>query len=131
MQSPETGRMSRREAVLASLAFVDAAAAETRFRRFLEAGGGSVNEWDQRFLDFIANHRDEPLLSGAAGAGFGFVVSVRSAAGFWVLEARDGARGKGFFNRLDAERILGLAREKGLEHCRRAPRRGHGLIWDA
>ena len=114
MQSPEAGRMSRREAVLASLAFVDAPAAEMRFRRFLEACGGSVNEWDQRFLDFIADHRDKPLLSGTAGGGFGFVLSVRSAAGFWVLEATDGARGKGFLNRFDAERILELARSKGL-----------------
>lgn len=114
MESPEDARASRREAVLASLAFIHATEAEKRFRRFLEACGGAVNEWDQRFLDFIVAHRDEPLLAGAAGGGFEFVISARGAAGFWVLDARDGARGKGFLNRSDAERILELARLKGL-----------------
>lgn len=105
---------ARREAVLATLAFVEAAEVERRFRRFLEAHGGGVNEWDQRFLEFIALHRDERLLAGSAGGGFEFAFSVRDSAGFWVLETRDGASGKGFLTCHDAGRILALARAKAL-----------------
>jgi hypothetical protein len=114
MEAPEDVRGSRREAVLASLAFVDAKEAETRFRRFLEAHAGGLNEWDQRFLDFLDRHRDDRLLSGTAGGGFDFVFSARDSAGFWVLEAKDGACGKGFLTSADAGRILDLARLKGL-----------------
>lgn len=117
MESPtdeNDARASRRDAVLASLRFVAAEDVERRFRRFLETHGGGVNEWDQRFLEFIARHHDERLLAGSAGGGFEFVFSARDAAGFWVLETRDGASGKGFLTGHDAERILELARLKGL-----------------
>lgn len=104
----------RREAVLASLAFAAPPEVESRFRRFLDAHGGSVNDWDQRFLDFIRQHRATPLLVGEAGGGFAFVFCPLDSTGFWVLEARDGTSGKGFLNAHDADRLLALARDKGL-----------------
>jgi hypothetical protein len=114
MEPSDDARSSRREAVLSSLAFVGAADAEKNFRRFLDAHAVSLNEWDQRFLDFIVRHRDERLLAGDAGGGFDFVFSLRDAEGFWVLEAKDGACGKGFLTSHDAGRVLELARTKGL-----------------
>lgn len=114
MDVSERPRESRREAVLASLAFVAPAEAERRFRELMNSTGGALNEWDQRFLDFIGAHAGERLLAGTLGGGFFFVFSLRDAAGFWMLSARDGARGKGFLTRHDAERILELARLKGL-----------------
>lgn len=114
MESPEDARASRREAALASLALSPSEEAERRFREFMNSGGGAFNEWDQRFLDFLARHRGERLLTGTTGGGFYFVFSLRDAEGFWVLAARDGARGKGFLTLHDAERIFDLARDKGL-----------------
>lgn len=114
MESSEDLRSSRREAVLASLALSAPAEAERGFREFMSSSGGAFNEWDQRFLDFLARHQDERLLTGSAGGGFYFVFSARDAEGFWVLSARDGGKGKGFLTRHDAGRILDLARAKGL-----------------
>lgn len=114
MAFSEHTRESRREAVLASLAFVAPGEVERRFRELMSAAGGAINEWDQRFLDFIATHADERLLSGTLGGGFFFAFSPRDGAGFWILAARDGAKGKGFLTRHDAERIHELARVKGL-----------------
>jgi hypothetical protein len=114
MDMSERPRESRREAVLASLAFVATADVDRRFRELMNGNGGALNEWDQRFLDFIAARSGERLLSGTLGGGFFFAFSPRDAAGFWILSARDGAKGKGFLTRHDAERILELARIKGL-----------------
>jgi hypothetical protein len=116
MDAAEGPPPRRREAVLASLRLAAPAELEGRFRRFLDAHGGSVNDWDQRFLDFIARHRAGPLLAGHAGGGFEFVFCPADSSGFWVLDARDGASGKGFLTAHDAERLLSLAREKGLVH---------------
>ena len=110
----ERTRENRRAAMLDSLAFVEPAQAEAKFKAFLDAHGGSVTEWDQRFFDFIARHKDARLLAGTAGGGFDFVFSLVDSAGFWVLAARDGGTGKGFLSHHDAERILELARLKGL-----------------
>lgn len=110
----ERVRENRREAMLASLALSEAAEVERRFREFMNGAGGAFNEWDQRFLDFIARHAGERLLTGTAGGGFYFAFSAGDSAGFWVLAAPDGGRGKGFLTRHDAERILELARAKGL-----------------
>jgi hypothetical protein len=114
MDVSESPRESRREAVLASLALVAPADVERRFRDLMNSTGGALNEWDQRFLDFIGAHAEDRLLAGTLGGGFFFTFSPRDAAGFWILSARDGARGKGFLTRHDAERILELARLKGL-----------------
>jgi len=114
METFENTRESRREAVLASLAFVAPGEVERRFRELMSLSGGVFNEWDQRFLDFIAAHADERLLSGTLGGGFFFAFSLRDASGFWILSTRDGAKGKGFLTRHDADRILELARLKAL-----------------
>ncbi len=114
MDESESARESRRDAVLASLAFVAPEEVERRFRELMNSTGGALNEWDQRFLDFIAAHAGEALLSGTLGGGFFFAFSVRDLAGFWILSRRDGAKGKGFLTGHDAKRILELARLKGL-----------------
>ncbi len=114
MDSEIAKRESRREAVLASLALTPPATIERRLRELVGGDGGSFNEWDQRFLEFVASHGDEPLLTGTTGAGFFFAFSTRDAEGFWLLASPDGARGKGFLTSHDAGRILDLARLKGL-----------------
>lgn len=114
MDVSESPRESRREAVLASLAFVAPDDVERRFRELMNSAGGALNEWDQRFLDFIAAHSGERFLAGTLGGGFFFAFSPRDAAGFWILSARDGAKGKGFLTHYDSERIFELARIKGL-----------------
>lgn len=100
--------------MLASLRLAEPEEVARHFRRFLEAHGGTFNDWDQRFLDFIGRHRAEPLLAGDAGGGFAFVFCPVDASGFWILDAPDGACGKGFLNAHDSERLLALARDKGL-----------------
>lgn len=114
MNEIEQARENRREAVRESLRATSADEVAARLRRFVEASGGATNEWDQRFVEFIAGHRDTPLWTGTAGGGFEFVFSPRDEAGFWLLEARDGGRGKGFLGRPDAGRIFELAALKGL-----------------
>ncbi len=114
MEAFENTRESRREAMLASLAFVSTDEVERRFRDLMSLSGGVFNEWDQRFLDFIAAHADERLLSGTLGGGFFFAFSLRDASGLWILSTPDGAKGKGFLTRHDADRILELASLKGL-----------------
>lgn len=114
MNEIDQTRENRREAVLGSLRVVSAEEVARRFARFSEAGGGAATEWDQRFVEFIANHREGPLWTGTAGGGFEFVFSPRDETGFWILEARDGGRGKGFLSGHDAERIGELAALKGL-----------------
>ncbi len=114
METPDYTQESRREAMLASLAFVAPDEIGRRFRDLMTISGGAFNEWDQRFLDFIGAHADERLLSGTLGGGFFFAFSLRDASGFWILSTRDGARGKGFLTRHDADRILELARQKAL-----------------
>lgn len=113
----EALRAARREAVRASLAATDAAELEARLRRFLETRCGSLNEWDQRFLDFIELHRGERLLAATAGDGFEIVFSPRRGAGYWLFEIRGGGWGKGFLDAQDARRLIDLARLKGLPAC--------------
>ncbi len=113
----EAVRASRREAVRASLAATDAAEQESRLRRFLETRCGVLNEWDQRFLDFITLHRGERLLAATAGDGLEIVFSPRRGAGYWLLEIRGGGSGKGFLGAQDARRLIDIARNKGLPTC--------------
>ncbi|MBC8010447.1 MAG: hypothetical protein H7067_10155 [Burkholderiales bacterium] len=119
MNTMEQDRENRRAAVLASLHATGATEVAERFNRFVEASGEVTNEWDQRFIEFIEKHREFPLWTGNAGRGFEFVFSPRDEAGFWTLEARDGATGKGFLDHHDAGRIFELAEQIGL----RAPAR--------
>lgn len=114
MNTMEQARENRRTAVLASLHATDSTEVAARFRRFMEASGGATNDWDQRFVEFIEQHRDFPLWAGNAGRGFEFVFSPRDEAGFWTLEAQDGVTGKGFLNHHDAARLFDLAEQIGL-----------------
>lgn len=113
MEPSEPLQAARRQAVLESLAVVEPDEAQARFRRLLEAGSGSFNEWDERFARFIAEHRGHTLLGGTAGDDIDFVFCPEARAGFWVVH-RATLRGKGFFMESDVERLMGLAREKAL-----------------
>ncbi len=113
MESPELVRETRRQAALESLAVEDPVKALARFRQVLEAGVGSLNEWDERFLTFIREHGSHTLLSGTAGADIHFIFSPETRAGFWVVTGTK-LRGKGFFSESDIERLMSVAREKAL-----------------
>jgi len=113
MESSELLQRARRQAILESLAVVEPDAAQARFRRLLEAGSGSLNEWDERFARFIAEHRGQTLLGGTAGDDIHFIFSPEARAGFWVVN-RATLRGKGFFMESDVARLMSLAREKAL-----------------
>lgn len=109
----ETHR-SRHAILLVTLELVEVTTVETRLRRFLDSRGGGINEWDQCFLDFLARHRGQRFLSGAAGDGFEIVFCPRASSGYWLFESRAGSSGKGFLASRDAERLHELARQKGL-----------------
>jgi hypothetical protein len=104
----------RRAAVLETLALADPDQAEDRFKEFFGAGSGAWNAWDQRFVDFIDQHRAAPLLRGSAGRDLYFLFSPSAKAGFWVVAQPGGAHGKGFLGAADVEKLIGLARQKGL-----------------
>ncbi|MCU0792547.1 MAG: hypothetical protein MUE42_06795 [Opitutaceae bacterium] len=104
----------RRDALLETLAIVEPDEVETRFRAFFGAGSGAWNGWDERFLDFIAEHRGTPLLGGKAGAEFFVVFSPAGRAGFWVFAQPGGGHGKGFLGARDVDKLLALAAQKGL-----------------
>lgn len=114
MTAIEQARENRREAVLASLRPVSAAEVSVWYRRFAETMGGAANEWDDRFVAFIDQHRSAPLWMASAGGGFEFVFSPRDSTGFWLLDAGNGGRGKGLLSEYDAGRIFELAAMKGL-----------------
>lgn len=113
MDSADIIRENRRQAVLDSLAVADPEKAQAEFRQYLESSGGSLNEWDERFLAFIREHSTGTLLGGTAGDGVHFLFSPQARAGFWVI-TRPEMRGKGLFLESDIERLVALAQEKGL-----------------
>jgi len=115
MDSTELLQGARRQAVLESMIAADATEALADFRRHLESGTGSLNEWDDRFLAFIRSHGDGLLLRGSAEGAIHFIFSPQARAGFWVV-TRANLRGKGFFSESDIERLTALALEKGLLH---------------
>lgn len=102
-----------REAVLTTLARVEAVRAEARLQAFLAAAGGG-GAWEQAFVDYLAERRRATFLSGANGPDLIFFVSPATRDGFWLVEQPGGARGKGWLGGRDVERLLELAREKGL-----------------
>lgn len=102
-----------REAVLTTLARVEAVRAEARLQAFLAAAGG-VGVWEQAFVDYLAERRLGTFLSGANGPDLIFFISPATRDGFWLVEQPGGARGKGWLGGRDVERLLELAREKGL-----------------
>lgn len=104
----------RREALLETLAVIEPDQVETKFRDFFGAGSGAWCSWDDRFLELIARHRDTPLLAGKVSNDFFVVFSPAGRAGFWVFARRGGGSGKGFLNERDIEKLLGIARQKGL-----------------
>lgn len=107
-------REQRRAALMESLALVAPEKVEEGFRDFFGAGSGAWNAWDERFVEFIARHRDAPLLAGRAGHEVFVVFSPKGGAGFWVLARADGSRGKGFLGPRDVDRLAQIAAQKGL-----------------
>jgi hypothetical protein len=105
---------ARRAAILESMTVVDPDKAETRFKEFFEAGSGAWNSWDERFIEFIEQHRSSPLLGGGAGQDAYFLFSPSARVGFWVVAQPGGTHGKGFLNASDVEKLTRLAVEKGL-----------------
>lgn len=104
----------RREALLETLAVIAPDEVEIKFREFFDAGSGSWNAWDERFLELIDQHRETPLLAGKVGRDFFVVFSPAGRAGFWVFAQPGGGNGKGFLNPRDVEKLVALARQKGL-----------------
>lgn len=103
----------RRASVLATLAWVEAVRTEKRLQAFLEASGtGGV--WEQSFVDYLAARRHTGFLTGEGGPDLVFFVNPSSGDGFWLVEQRAGARGKGWLSVRDVQRLLALAAEKGL-----------------
>lgn len=111
--NPKSQQEKRREAVLATLARVEAERAEARLAAFLAAAGGS-GPWEQAFMNYVIERRPAMFLTGASGPDLIFFVSPSTRDGFWLVEQPGGARGKGWLGGRDVERLLELAREKGL-----------------
>lgn len=107
-------REHRHAALLETLTVVAPDEVEAKFKTFFDAGSGAWNAWDESFLEFIARHRDAPLLAGKAGVELFVVFSPSGRAGFWVFAQPGGGSGKGFLNGRDLERLLTLAAQKGL-----------------
>lgn len=104
----------RRESLLETLAVIAPAEVETKFRAFFGAGSGAWCEWEDRFVAFIARHRDGRLLAGKVGEDLYAVFSPEGRAGFWVYAHRGGGSGKGFLSETDLDKLTDLARQKGL-----------------
>lgn len=104
MKSDELRLMEQRRAITESLAVIEPAQAEEIVRKFIESTVGSVNEWDQQFIEFVRAEEPGRLWTATTGTGVRLFFSVARPEGIWLIE-RPKPGGKGFLLPSDAERL--------------------------
>lgn len=108
MIDPDLTAQQRRAAITASIAEIHPEKAEQRIREFLEGSAGSINEWDNRFLELVRSPDTGRLFHASAGDGIEVFFSASAGKGLWLME-QPSLRGKGFLAPQDVERLASLA----------------------
>ncbi|RYF33631.1 MAG: hypothetical protein EOO21_05575 [Comamonadaceae bacterium] len=102
-----------RSAALQTMRKADPDRAEAAIREHFEAGGSAWTDWDERFLEFIEEHRKTGLVYGTVGDGWHFLISPPAKKGMWFC-VRERMTGKGELREESVVALSEIAAAKGL-----------------
>lgn len=113
MQDYDLALDHQRSAALQTMRLANADNVETLIKELFEAGTSRWTGWDEQFITFVENNRNNVLLYGSIGDDWHFLFAPAAGKGFWIC-AHDTMTGKGFLRQESTAALTEVAVEKHL-----------------
>ena len=105
----------QRLAALQTMRPADPDNVETLIKELFDAGTSKWTGWDEQFITFVENNRNNVLLYGSIAHGWHFLFAPSAGEGFWICASHT-MTGKGFLRPESVAALTEVAVEKHLFH---------------